>query len=70
MDVNWTYCGDHFTIQIKKAKDIVIVKRYYVSVNHLQILNNQVGKISKKIKYIGEQVDQSITICSSVYFFL
>ena len=41
-----------------------------MSVNHLQILNNQVGKISKKTKYIGEQVDQSITICSSVYFFL
>lgn len=54
----------------KMAKNLVIVNRYYVSVNHLQILNNQVGKISKKIKCIGEQTDQNITICSSVYLFL
>ena len=49
MDVNWTYCSDHFTIQKKKkSKDLVIVKRYYVSVSHLQILNDQVGKYLRR----------------------
>ena len=27
----------------KKNRDLVIVKRYYVSVKHSQILNNQMG---------------------------